>query len=194
MVYQKIRKINKLYFGYEEIARALNITLGSARVSATRLVRSGLLVRLKRNLYVTQERWDALGQEEKFTLANLLQSPSYISLMTALSYYQVTTQIQRSFFESVALYRTKEVMVKDEVFNYTKMEAELYFGFCRQKGFFIATLEKAFLDALYLASLKKYSFDLTSIDFDKLDKAIIKSMAKKFPLRTQKILKKKWIS
>ena len=93
MKFIELRKIRKPYFGYEEIARVLGISAASARVTASRYARNGLLVRLKKNIYVLQEEWNTAGREEKFLLANLGQTPSYISLMTALDYYQITTQI-----------------------------------------------------------------------------------------------------
>lgn len=189
MKYADLRDIKKLYFSYEEIARALGISLASARVSANRYLKQGFLVRVKRNIYVLRERWQGLSREERFILANLGQVPSYISLMTAMDYYGLTTQIQRDFVESVAIKRTKEMEIDGAIFNYSKIRKSLYFGFARERGFFIAAAEKAFLDALYLFSLKRYKFDLTSIDFDKLNMRKLKIMAKRFPRKTQKVLK-----
>lgn len=194
MKYLELRKIKQLYFGYGEISKVLGIGLDSARVSANRYVKTGFIIRIKRNLYVLREKWDNLGIEEKFILANLIQVPSYISLMTALDYYGITTHLQRDFVESVVMRRTKEVRIEKTVFNYTKVDKKLYFGFSRTNGFFIATPEKAFLDALYLMSLRRYRFDLTSIDFGKLDIQKIKRMLKKFPKKTQKLMEKKWTS
>lgn len=194
MRYLKLKNIRKLYFGYEEIARVLGISSGSARVSATRYVTQGFLIRIKRNLYILKERWDALTTEEKFSLANLMQVPSYISLMTALSYYEVTTEVQMDFIESLALKRTKEIGVDGRIFNFTRIDKGLYFGFSRKNGYFIATPEKAFLDAIYLMSLKRYKFDITSIDFSKLKTDKIKDAVKRFPKKTQEVLKKIWIS
>ena len=85
MKYLKLKDIRKLYFGYEDIAAALGVAIGSARVSASRYVTQGFLIRIKRNIYILKERWDALTTEEIFSLSNLIQVPSYISLMTALS-------------------------------------------------------------------------------------------------------------
>jgi predicted transcriptional regulator of viral defense system len=189
MNYTKIRQIRKLYFGCRDISGALNITAESAKVAATRLVQQGQLLRLKRNVYILKDRWDALGREEKFMLANLLQTPSYISLMTAMDYYEITTQVQRDFIESIALYRTKEVNIEKNVFYYRKINKGLYFGFLKERGFFIATPEKAFLDALYFTSLKKYSFDIGSIDFGKLKMPTIRRMLKQYPQKTQKLCK-----
>ncbi|MFA6142875.1 MAG: hypothetical protein WC738_06260 [Candidatus Omnitrophota bacterium] len=190
MTYPKLKKIRKLYFGYEDIARALGVTPDSAMVSASRYVAGGFLVRIKRNLYLLKERWETLSEEETFSLANLIQVPSYISLMTALSYYEITTQIQRDFIESLAIKRTKKIEISGKAFSFTRMDRALYFGFLRDNGFFIATPEKAFLDALYLMSLKKYKFDMTSIDFSKLDMSKIRIMIKLFPKKTQEAMKK----
>ena len=79
------------------------------------------------------------------------------------------------------------------MYQYTRISSSLYFGFEKQKGFFIATPEKAFLDAMYLASFGRYALDLASIDAGKLDRNKLKQMSKKFPLKTQTVSEKKWI-
>lgn len=186
----ELNAINRLYFGCEDIARALAISPASARVSATRYVRLGLLMRLKRNTYVLMERWLAASREERFVLANLGQSPSYISLMSALDYYEITTQLQRGLIESVALKRTKEFSLNGSIFRYTKISRTLYFGFIRQKEFFIATPEKAFLDALYLMSFGRYALDLAAIDYAKLNRKELRQMSRNYPPQTRKMIKK----
>ena len=186
----ELNKIRKPYFGYEDIARVRNISLASAKVTASRYVKQGLLLRLKKNLYVLRETWNAASREDKFRLANLGQSPSYLSLMTALDYYEITTQVQRDFFESTAVKRTKEILLNGSVFRYSKIDQKLYFGFKKEKGFFIAIPEKALLDAFYLMSFGRYSMDISALDAAKLDKDEIKRLSTAFPLTTQKILKK----
>jgi predicted transcriptional regulator of viral defense system len=190
MKYAKLKGIKKLCFGYEEISRALGITGESARVSANRYVTGGILLRVKRNKYVLKDKWDALTREEKFIIANLAQVPSYISLMSALDYYEVTTQIQRDFMESIAIKRTKEIKIMNALLNFTKINKRLYFGFVKEKGFFIATPEKAFLDAVYLMSIKRYNLDFSSIDRSKLNMAKITVIAGKFPKKTREALKR----
>ena len=186
----KLRKIQKLYFGYEEIARVLGISSVSAKVSASRYVRQGLLMRVRRNIYVLREVWDTLGRAEKFLLVNIGQTPSYISLMTALDYYDITTQIQRDFFESMAVKRTKEIQIDGSVFRYSKIAGNLYFGFKKEKEYFIATPEKALLDAFYLMSYGRYSLDISALDSEKLDKDEIMRLSLEFPSKTKNMLKK----
>ena len=186
----KLNKIRKLYFGYEDIARILGISAASAKVTASRYVKQGLLVRLKRNMYVLRETWNAAEREDKFLLANMGQVPSYLSLATALDYYELTTQVQRDYFESVALKRTKEIHLNGTVFRYAKVTGTLYFGFRKQKGFFIATPEKALLDSFYLMSYGRYALDISALDETRFDRGEIKRLSREFPLRTQSKLRK----
>lgn len=186
----ELRKIKKLYFGYEEIAKILALNEASAKVSASRYVKQGLLIRLKKNMYILREVWDKIGREEKFRLANLGQTPSYISLMTALDYYEITTQVQRDFYESVAVKRTKEIPLSGSLFRYSKIARSLYFGFKKEKEFFIATPEKAFLDALYLMSYGRYALDISALDSEKFDRKKIINLSSKFPSITKKMLNK----
>lgn len=190
MKLKQLYQIQKLYFGHEELARILGITRDSARVAASRYVKQGVLLRVKRNLYVLRETWKNAGLEEKFQIANVAQVPSYISLMTALAYYDLTTQMQRKFFESMALKRTKEITVNASVLKYTKISKDLYFGFQKEKNFFIATPEKALLDAFYLISYGRYSLDLSAIERPKLNQEQLTAMSKSFPLRTKTLLQR----
>jgi len=190
MKLNELRNIQKLYFGYEELAGALGISPASARVAASRYVKQGLLLRVKRNLYILRQTWEKAGREEKFFIANIGQVPSYISLLTALDYYEITSQVQRNFFESIAVTRTKEIRIDQTVFTYTRINEELYFGFSREKGFFIASPEKAMLDAFYLMSYGRYSLDLSAVSADRLDLDQIAAMSARFPSKTRRLLKK----
>jgi len=186
----EIQKIDKLYFGYEEIARVLGISAASARVTASRYAKKGLLLRIKKNMYVLRGRWIAAGKEEKFVLANLAQTPSYISLATALDFYEVTTQMQRNFIESVALKRTKRIDINGNIFRYSRITNRLYHGFKKEKGVFIATPEKALLDAIYLMSYGRYALDLSAIDPKKINGNELMLLSKEFPGRTRDMLKR----
>lgn len=192
MKYHAIKLLNeKLYFSSKDVADVLHIKEASARVLCTRYVKSGLFVRLKKDFYLLREKWERLKLEELLTIANFLQVPSYISLMTALSFYEVTTQVQRGFFESVCIKRTAKYEIDSINFYFYKLKKELYFDFVKMDDFFIATKEKAFLDAMYLYSFGKYSFDLDSIDLSKLDVKKISELVKNFPEKTIKLVKRK---
>jgi len=186
----KLNNISKFYFGYEDIAKAMGISADSAKVTASRYVKLGILVRVKRNIYVLRDVWKSAGREEKFLLVNLGQVPSYISLMSALDYYEITTQVQRNFFESAAIKRTKEIHVDGSIFKYVKVNSDYYFGFKKEKDFFIATPEKALVDAFYLMSYGRYALDISALSQKKLDRKEIRRISDIFPLKTRNMLKK----
>ena len=190
MKIQDLNSIKKQYFGYEEIASVFGINAASARVSASRYVKQGLLVRVKKNIYVLREVWNAAEKGEKFVFANLGQTPYYLSLMTALDYYEMTTQLQRDFFESIAVKRTKSTNVNGTVFRYTKIKRDLYFGFIKEMDFFIAIPEKALVDAFYLMSYGRYALDLSALDADKFDREKIRDLSNRFPMKTRNLLKR----
>ena len=102
MSYERLLELNKTCITHHDVAQTLGIKLGSAEVWCSRYVRKGLLTRLKRGLYVKTENLAHMSQTGLFEIANILQVPSYISLMTALSYYGITTQVQRNFLESIS--------------------------------------------------------------------------------------------
>ena len=186
----ELNKIKKFYFGCEEISRVLGISTASAKVTASRYVKQGILFRFKKNIYVLRDVWNAASWEDKLRLANLGQVPSYISLMTALDHYQITTQMQRDFIESVAVKRSKEISMNGSIFRYAKMAGNLYHTFKKEKDYFIATPEKALLDCFYLMSYGRYNIDLSSLDATRLDRREIKRLSREFPLRTTNQLKR----
>jgi predicted transcriptional regulator of viral defense system len=161
---------NKTILSIEDISNILSISKGSAKVTANRYVQNDQLIRLKRNYYITPTKFEKLNDEDLFKLANMLQVPSYISFMSALSYYNISTQQLQSVIESAALKRTKNINVENIEFRFILIKEELYSDFIMKKDFFIATPEKSLADAVYLTSLSRYSCDFEAIDFSKINK------------------------
>ncbi|HBY57610.1 MAG TPA: hypothetical protein DEG96_07105 [Candidatus Atribacteria bacterium] len=180
MKYNELKKIKNLYFTYQDVAKILSISEDSARVLCTRYVKQKYFIRLKRNFYMLRERWDSITSNQRLELANILQVPSYISLMTALSFYEYTTQIQQKFIESISQYRTCTKDIEGFIFNYSKIKKDFYFGFYKKNGIFIASPEKAFIDSLYLNYLGKYNFDLSSLNLEKIDKKNCEKILKRY--------------
>jgi len=181
MKYNDIKKINKLYFVYQDVAKILSISEDSARVLCVRYIKQKYLIRLKRNFYILKERWDSITPNQRLELANILQVPSYISLMTALSFYEYTTQVQQKFIESISLYRTFTKDIEGIIFNYSKIKNDYYFGFSKKNNIFIASPEKAFIDSLYLNYLGKYNLGLSSLNLEKIDRKSCENILKRYP-------------
>jgi hypothetical protein len=121
-------------------------------------------------------------------VANFLQVPSYVSFQTALAHHEVTTQVQRDYIESAALKRSRRLEIQGVAFCYHRLQPSLYFGFERRNGVFVATKEKAFLDAAYLHSFGRYGLDFSALDTDRLDKAQLGQMLAAFPPQTVRLV------
>lgn len=190
MNYPLIQKLGrKLCFTVEDVAAIFDVTQASARVMCNRYAKRGIFVRLKKNLYVLDQRWQSMGRDDYLRLANVIQVPSYVSFASALAYYEITTQVQRGYFESASLKRPAEYSAGDVVFKYYKLKKEHYFDFVREKDIFIARKEKAFVDAVYLCSLGRYKLDFSAIDLEKLDKNRLKKIIRVYPLQTGRLVR-----
>lgn len=186
----KLQKFSRQpYFTPDDVAAALGVQIGSARVFCSRNAQQGLLIKLKNGYYADAQKWENNGREDLYRVANILQVPSYISFMTALAYYDITSQVQQDYVESACLKRSKTYSIKGTVFNYYKLKKEYYFDFVNLDGKFVATKEKAFLDSLYLYSFGKYRIDFSALDLNKLDKARLGKLLKIYPDKTRKIVR-----
>jgi len=143
-------------------------------------------MRLKRGCYAKTETLSHLDQIDLFRIANILQVPSYISLRTALSYYGITTQMQKGFFESISVKRTKTFQIGGLSFHYIKIRPDLYKDFIKRDGVFIALPEKAVLDIFYLASLGRYSLDGCSLDITMIDMGMLAEFSALYPPKVRK--------
>lgn len=191
MRYQEIGNSNRILLTSADVAEMLTIKPQSAVVLCNRYVKSGLMIRMKRDLYVLKERWRFFNSAELFLVANRLQVPSYVSCTTALSYYRVTTQVQQAYVESVGV-KQNEYDIEGTIFRYFKIKTELFFGFTRQDGIFIASAEKALWDAAYLQSLGRYSLDAAALDLTKISKPALDDIASRFPRQTISLMEKLW--
>ena len=175
----ELQKERKLLFSTQDIASALSIGKASANVTASRYVKNGTLIRLKKDFYITAEKYNNLKEEELFKIANVLQTPSYVSLVSALSFYNITTQQQRNFVESVSYRRTKNFSVKEIQFTFSRLKKSMYEGFELKEGFFIAIADKAMADIVYLSSLGRYTCDFAAVDFKKINKKKVRQFLEK---------------
>jgi len=181
----------RLSFGIEEVASGYGITRASAHVLCSRYVKQGDFIRLKKNFYVLDRNWEKFRREDFFRLSNLLQVPSYVSCMTALAFFGITTQVQRNVYESVSMRRSTGAEARGVSFRYHKVQPALYFGFTKQEDFFIAMPEKALLDAAYLNVIGRYPVDWSSLDLEALDKTRLTEFLGAFPARLKKRIAEK---
>lgn len=134
--------------------------------------KTGKLKRLRQGIYAKVEY-------NPFELANKLYKPSYISLETVLGVGNVVFQYYETIF--AVSYLTRTVTTGDVSIQYRQIKGEILTnteGIDQKDGYFIATLERAFLDAIYI--YKNYHFDnLGVINWERIEdlKKIYKSKA-----------------
>ena len=114
----------------------------------------GYIKPLAGGYYILADR--AINEMYLFTVANRIYEPSYVSLESALAYYEV---IPESVFgvTSVSSRKTKEHISLWGVFSYRSIKPLYMIGYQvigirGEEKYKIASLEKAILDYLYLNS------------------------------------------
>jgi predicted transcriptional regulator of viral defense system len=163
------------FFSVSALQAMLNLTRESARTTASRLVKRGILVRLQRDLYTLANRKYSL-----FSLANALYQPSVISLETALNYWGIIVQVPQTIFSiAQASYRC---VVDNTEFVYRRMPPDLFrFGQVKAEDFFISEAEKALLDTLYMKSKGLAELLPEDIDLAKLDDELLNYYGRLYP-------------
>jgi predicted transcriptional regulator of viral defense system len=143
------KKISGEEFDYQTLMDCL-AGYSSPRDKVTQLLKKGIIIRVKKGLYVFGEAYRRRPYSREL-LANLIYGPSYISLEYALQFYgliperveavtSVTTGRSRRFSISVGLFTYRCISL--EAFGTGMDRIELNNG----PAFLIATAEKALAD------------------------------------------------
>lgn len=123
-------------------------------------VKKGKLCAVRRGIYAKDKNYD------KFELATKIYTPSYVGLETVLVKEGLVFQHYNKIF--VISYLSREINCDGQIFVFKKIKDDVLtnsLGIERKENYFIASKERAFLDALYL--YKNYHFDnLSSLDWD----------------------------
>lgn len=155
-----------------EESRALYQSSYNDRIS--RMEQSGLLIRLRRGLYVANTQ--NISRE---LIANHLLGPSYISLESALSHHQLIPE-RVNTMQSVCLQRARTYDTPLGRFEYTRIPADYYSIGMEQVisndyAYLIATPEKALCDLITttaqlrfqsVKAVREYLIDDLRIDTD----------------------------
>ncbi|MDO8610547.1 MAG: hypothetical protein Q7R95_08430 [bacterium] len=127
-------------------------------------VKKRILINLRKGLYAKTNGYEILEA------ANKIFTPSYISLETALQRNGVTFQnYSKTIF--VLSYQTRDIKLGEYIISFKKIKEGILTnskGVMSENGFAIASVERAFLDRIYLS--KNYYFDnLKPIDWKKAE-------------------------
>jgi predicted transcriptional regulator of viral defense system len=161
-------------FTFSDLKRLFRIELdNSAYKTAERLVKKGLLSRLRKGLYAS-----FFNTLDDFEIANRLYPPSYISLETALSFYGMLSGFPY-LITSVTFRKTKRIETVNKEFEYVHIQKEFFRDYEKQNNFLIALPEKALIDEVYFVSKGWRKIDFHELDYSKLNIIKLKKMANK---------------
>ncbi len=150
-------------FSTKDIALLWGEEVGNAvRVRLHSYVKRGQLIRVHQGIYAKDNNFN------RFELATRIYTPSYISFETVLTRSGVNFQHYGNIF--AASYVTREIEVSGQKISLIRMRDYVLSnttGIGHKKGYAEATLERAFLDRIFVS--KEYYFDnLQGIDWDKV--------------------------
>lgn len=178
-----LASLDKGYFTSADLEKITGLAKNSLKVAVYRLVKNGLLVKIKRGVFQL-----AFNPIDVKKIANQLYYPSYLSFESALSQYGILSQIP--YAQTFATpKRSKKITLWETQVEYRQLQKELFFGYVLANGIYIAEPEKALLDELYLVSRGKATINIAELDLRKIDKKKLKLYAQKFPSSLTTFLK-----
>jgi len=144
-------RIQAEIFDYQTLIDALK-ELSSPRDKITDMLRQGIIIRVKKGLYVFGDRYRRHPYSREL-LANLVYGPSYVSLDYALAHYGIIPERVEAL-TSVTPNRPRRFSTPVGLFIYRQIPARAYeAGMVRVEGdhdqaFLIASPEKALADKI----------------------------------------------
>lgn len=176
---QRLLSLNKPYFSVGDLEKILNQHRPALYVTLNRLVKYGVLVRLRRGAYQV-----ALRTPDPARIANQLVYPSYLSFESALSRYGILSQVPYALAFATPR-RSRRMTLGDTVVEFHQLKDELFFGYTLDDGLYVAEPEKALLDQLYLVARGLASLALVELELSSLDPARLRTYAVRFPTTVQ---------
>ncbi len=146
-------------FTFDDAVKILQVSRAYAKIFLHRAVNNNLIGRAERGLYYLKAR------SNEYEVASHMVYPSYISMVSTLRYYVLTTQIPNTVYVvSTKRHRNlKNIMGYNIVFR--RIKQDMMFGYHKEAdgNVFIADPEKAIVDIFYFR-------DINDLDTDALEK------------------------
>ncbi|MCL4388695.1 hypothetical protein M1408_02620 [Candidatus Marsarchaeota archaeon] len=145
---------NKRVFSINDAAKAM----GKSKRYASKLLSANKEVeRIERGKYYIKS-----GNTGIYEIASQIVFPSYVSGFAALRYYSLVEQ-EVVKYTVVTIKRHKSLKVAGATIEFVTFPKSRFFGYNKRSGAYIATVEKAIVDSLYLRS-PPYSYVSEALD------------------------------
>lgn len=167
-----------------------NVDPKQIRIQLSRWVKAGKIHQIRRGLYAIAPPYQK-KHPHPFLVANHLQSASYVSLQSALSFYGLIPEVV-NITTSVSTGRPERLETPLGPYEFRHIKTALFFGYrmteLGEQSAFVASPEKALLDLIYLQAgggAMPYLGELRLQNLDQVNKETLKQQAAKF--KSQKI-------
>jgi predicted transcriptional regulator of viral defense system len=183
-IFSKAKKLP--YFSLDDLA-SMETDKTYLKILFSRYAKTGKVIRIKKNLYVSEEYLNNIKIEGRYSfylelLANLIHSPSYLSLEYVLYKHSLLTEMPVNF-TSITKKKTASFSNKLGSFFYRRIKENLFSGFnvIEEGNFtvFEASKAKALFDFLYLRKeslINKNAFQELRINKENLTKKDLKEV------------------
>jgi len=148
--FNKMLRYNRIYlFTLADAARLLD---KPRKYTSLFLMRNKDIKRAKKGLYFTE------GATE-YEVASAILNPSYISLISALRFHNLTEQMPHIIYVvSYKRHRPEPNLNGFEV-EFITVKKDMFYGYEKKDGTMVATPEKAVVDMLYLNKFIEYAYE-----------------------------------
>lgn len=141
-----LESLEKPVFTIADISKITAKNAAYVRLYMHRLKKQGRIEEIEKGKY-------ALNETDPLCIASNIAFPAYVSFLSALGYYNITTQLPRTIFVASANSK-KEIKKQDYSVKFVKLKSKKIFGYRREKYhgkiIFIGELEKVIADSLFL--------------------------------------------
>lgn len=151
-----------------------NINPNSVRLQLNRWTKNGRIHQLRRGLYAVAPPYQRV-KPHPFVIANRLQRASYISMQSALAFYDLIPETVNATV-SVAAGRPERLKTPLGIFEFRHIKPDLFKGYrmidLSGQQALVATPEKALLDLVYLqpdGDTQEYLQELRLQNLDRLN-------------------------
>ena len=133
-------------FKLEEAARIIN---KPKHYTTVFLRRDRIIKRAANGVYYTPEA-------SNYEIASGIVEPSYVSLISALRFYNITEQIPNTIYV-LATERHRDVYIGEVKVVFKRIKPSMMYGYSKADGAMVAEPEKAVLDMLCLGMFEEYA-------------------------------------
>ncbi len=169
---QSLSLSGRTVFSLGDLRRLWRLKPATSQIAAKRMTDRGLLLRIARGYFALSPDYDP------FELANLIISPSYVSLQSALDWHGASFQSRRAILSVARLNYSRKAAGLE--FRYHAMKPALFFNLDGIRGAAspapaLAGPERALLDCLYFGIRPEID------DPDKINPAEVRRLAPLYP-------------